>query len=194
MARHAAGTYSAFLPTLAANGNPQVTAYGGGAARCEVADWIKYRLGARVDVYCVNAAGVAADEYFSLSYVVGTTEATGPAATAFGAYAWANNPTKKNYVPSRGRQLNTVSIGPVTAQRFGGLVAGQYSLTVPNPNDVGFNTYLGMVTANGSSGEYCDTAGGVNVLSFEFYQDLICYDAQGRQVDTTYAGTIVTSR
>ncbi len=42
-------------------------------------------------VVCVNAAGVDTDEYFSLSYTLGTTEAAGPAATALGAYAWANN-------------------------------------------------------------------------------------------------------
>lgn len=196
VARSSTGTYTAFLPLLSQTGNPQVTAYGGGAARCELLGWSRYRfgsvLGTKIGVYCVSAAGVAADELFSLSYAVGTTEAAGPAATSLGAYAWANDATRRGYVPKLSRQLDTVSAGPLTAQRFGGLIAGQYSLTVPNPNDVSFSTILGMVTANGSSGEYCDQAG-VNVLSGEFYMDLICYDSQGRQTDTLYTGTLITT-
>ncbi len=186
------GIFFAFLPGFTQRGNPQVTAYGGSAARCEVADWYQNRAGTNVSVYCVNAAGAATDEYFSLSYALGTTEAAGPAATSLGAYAWANNATKKNYIPGTARQFDAVSAGPLTAQRFGGLVQGQYSLTVPNPNNFSFNTILGMVTANGSNGEYCDTTG-INVPSDEFYMDLVCYDAQGRQIDTKYTGTFITS-
>ncbi len=193
--RENVGIYQAFLPGFTQKGNPQVTAYGSGAARCEIANWFQNRVGTTVTVVCVNAAGVDTNEFFSLSYTLGTTEAAGPAATALGAYAWANNATRKNYVPAKGRQLNTISPGvPLTAQRFGGLVPGQYSLTVANPNNIGFTTFLGMVTANGTSGEYCDTAGGVNVPEGELYQDLICYDAQGRQVDTPYTGTLMFSR
>jgi hypothetical protein len=160
-----------------------------------VADWYQNPAGANISVYCVNAAGVATDEYFDLSYTIGTTEAAGPAATALGAYAWANNATAGNYVPATGRQFNSLSPpNQLTAQRFGGLVQGQYSLTLPNPSNLSFNTYLGMVTANGTSGEYCDTAGGINVPPGELYQDLICYDTEGRQVDTKYTGTLIFSR
>ena len=187
------GVYLAFLPGMTATGgNPQVTAYGDSAARCEVADWFHNRVGTTVSVFCVNSAGVAADELFSLSYTIGTNEAAGPAATSLGAYAWANNPTRRNYVPRLPFQFDTVSSGPLTAQRFGGLVQGQYSLTVPNPNNIPFATILGMVTANGSSGEYCNPAG-LNVLSGEFYLDLICYDSAGRQLDTKYIGTFITT-
>ena len=78
------GIYFAFLPGFRQSGNVQVTAYGGSAARCEVADWYQNRAGANVSVYCVNAAGAATDGYFSLSYTVGTTEAAGPAADLAG--------------------------------------------------------------------------------------------------------------
>jgi hypothetical protein len=186
------GIYFAFLPGFKQTGNPQVTAYGGTAARCEVADWYQNRAGTNVVVYCVNAAGVPTNTYFSLSYTSGTTEAAGVTATALGAYAWANNATRKNYVPTKSRQFDGVSAGPLTAQRFGGAEPGQYSLTVPNPSDLSFNTILGMVTAVGSSGEYCNLEE-VDVLSFEFYMDVVCYAANGEQADTPYTGTFITS-
>ena len=191
----ATGVYLVHLPGLSDHGNVQVTAYGDGtAARCEVKGWSAQGTGTDVSVYCVNAANVATDEYFDLSYTDGTTEAAGPSATAQGAYAWANNDTKKNYVPSVAHQFNSLSPpDALTAQRFGGLVLGQYSLTLPNPSEVSFNTFLGMVTAIGSSGEYCNTAG-LNVEEGDIYVDLICYDSEGRQVDAEYTGTLIFSR
>lgn len=191
----ATGVYVVHLPGISDDGNVQVTAYGDVAARCEVKGWSPQGTGTVVSVYCVNAANTPTDEYFDLSYTEGTTEAGGPSATARGAYAWANNDTKKNYVPNLAHQFNSVSPSDaLTAQRFGGLVVGQYSLTVPNPSDVTFSTYLGMVTANGTSGEYCNTAGGVNVLEGELYIDLFCYDSEGRLVDTKYTGTLIFSQ
>jgi hypothetical protein len=187
------GMYRAHLPGLNKHGNVQVTAYGGGAARCEVAKWSASGSETIVNVYCVNAANVATDEYFDLSYTEGTTEAAGPSATAKGAYAWADNDTKKSYVPSTAWQFNSLSSpDALKAERFGGAVPGQYSLTLPNPSNVGFNTYLGMVTANGTSGEYCDTAG-LNVEAGDIYVDLICYDSEGIQVDAMYTGTLIFS-
>ena len=189
--RHATGLYSAYLPTMPSNGNPQVTAYGGGAARCEVVQWGHYPLGAKVDVQCVNAAGAAADAPFDLSYTAGTTQAAGPAATPHGAYAFANDATKKNYVPTPKLQLNAITPGALTAQRFGKL-PGQYTLTMPNPNNQRFSTILGMITAVGSAGEYCDQQG-VFVPSDSVYMGVICYSPDGRQVDTTYSGTLITT-
>lgn len=187
------GLYLAFLPGLKERGNVQVTAYGGGAARCEVADWTKHGSGSKVSVYCVDGSSAAADEYFSLSFTDGTTEAAGPSATAHGAYAWANKPTKANYVPTISRQFNSVSApDDLTAQRFGGPVLGQYSLTVPNPSNLSFNTFLGMVTANGTSGEYCNMAG-INVLEGEIYMDVFCYGSEGILQDTMYSGTLIFS-
>jgi hypothetical protein len=187
------GIFFAYLPGFRQRGNVQVTAYGDTAARCEVADWYQNHSGTNVSVYCVNAANVATDEYFSLSYTEGTTAAAGPSATDQGAYAWANNDTKKNYVPGIARQFNSLSPpDKLTAQRFGGKVLGQYSLTLPNPSNTKFNTYLGMVTANGTSGEYCDTAG-LDVEEGDISMDLICYDSEGRQVDAMYTGTLIFS-
>jgi hypothetical protein len=192
VSRQSTGTYLASLPGMTAKGgNPQVTAYNPAAARCEVTSWSHGTVGTTVGVFCVNSAGLAADTRFNLSYTIGTNEAAGPAATSLGAYAWANNPTHRNYVPNPLFQFNTVSVDQLTAQRFGPL-PGQYSLTVPNPNNIAFKTILGMVTANGQSGEYCNTAG-INVLDGEFYLDLVCYDSSGRQIDTKYVGTFITS-
>jgi hypothetical protein len=190
--RENTGVYLAFLPGMTAkSGNPQVTAYNRTAVRCEVADWFHNQVGATVSVLCVNSAGLAADTRFNLSYTIGTNEAAGPAATSLGAYARANKPDRRNYVPNPVFQFNTVSVDQLTAQRFGPL-PGQYSLTVPNPNNIPLKTILGMVTANGQSGEYCNTAG-INVPVGEFYLDLVCYDSSGRPIDTKYVGTFITS-
>jgi hypothetical protein len=187
------GVYFAFLPGLTrTGGNPQVTAYSGTLARCEVTGWFQNRLGTTVGVYCVNSAGVAADELFSLSYTIGTNMAEGPAATSLGAYAWANNPTAANYVPSLRFQFDTVSAGPLTAQRVVGVLPF-YTPTVPNPNNILLSNILGMVTANGLRGEYCNQFGGINVPPGEFYLSAICFDNKGRLVDTKYTGTFITT-
>ena len=188
--RNNTGVYRAFLPGMTAiGGNPQVTAYGGVAARCEVAKWSQNRLGTTVGVYCVNSAGVAADELFSLSYTIGTNGAAGPADAALGAYAWANDPSQSNYVPARRFQINSVSTRPLTAERQG---LGEYSLIIPNPNRIVFPEYLGMMTANGSSGEYCNYRGSSGPL-FALHEDFICFDGVGRTFDTKYTGTFFTA-
>jgi len=190
----ATGTYVAFLPGIGPNGNPQVTAVGLDPARCEIADWAANGSGTNVTVFCVDATNAPKDVVFDLSYTLGTNEAGGPIATALGGYAWANNAAKKNYAPNKDRQFNSLSPPNVlTAQRFGGQVQGQYSLTIPNPNNLAFNTFLGMVTANGTSGEYCNPAGGMNVVSGEMFQDLICYDSVGRQMNSLYTGQLMFS-
>jgi hypothetical protein len=98
-----------------------------------------------------------------------------------------------NYVPNKTRQFNSVSAPDyLTAQRFGGPVLGQYSLTVPNPSNLSFNTFLGMVTANGTSGEFCNMAG-INVLDGEIYMDVFCYASEGILQDTMYSGTLIFS-
>jgi hypothetical protein len=179
--RDKTGVYRAFLPGMTAiGGNPQVTAYGGSAARCEVAKWFQDQLGTTVGVYCVNSAGVAADERFSLSYTIGAN-----GAASLGAYAWANNPSQSDYVPARRFQFNSVSALPLRAERKR---LGEYSLIIPNPNHIFTPTYIGMITAYGSSGEYCNYRGLMGPL-FELHIDFICFDGVGRTSDTKYTGT-----
>ena len=50
----AQGEFVAFLPGLSPNGNPQATAYGSAAARCEVSSWSAANQGTDVDIYCVE--------------------------------------------------------------------------------------------------------------------------------------------
>jgi hypothetical protein len=185
------GVYRAFLPGMTTiGGNPQVTAYGGSAARCEVAKWSQNRLGTTVGVYCVNRAGAVADELFSLSYTIGTNGAAGPADASLGAFAWANNPSQSDYVPARRFQFNSVSAQPLTAERRG---LGEYSLIIPNPDHIVFPTFLGMMTANGSSGEYCNYRGLGGPL-FALRIAFICFDRIGRPSDTKYTATFFAAK
>ena len=109
-----------------------------------------------------------------------------------GAYAWANNPTAKNYTPDKAHQFNAVSGEKLTAQYSNS--AQVYTLTLPNPDNVVFKTYLVMVTATGANGEYCDGAGGVNVFTGELRQSFFCYDPVGIRINTPYAGMLMFSR
>lgn len=168
----------------------QVTAYGSAAARCEVAGWTGQSDGAHVNVICVNSSGTPTDEYFSLTYTLGGVEGSG---NTTGAFAWANKPKpQKLYKPYKPDQFSNISQAQfLTAQRFGGLVQGQYSLNIPNPGHLNFPSMLGMVTAYGSSGEYCDVAG-ISVTTGQISLESICYGPSGIQSDAMYTGTLLT--
>ena len=189
--RASPGNYTVILGDFQVNDtNVQVTAYGGGAARCQIAGWMgAFTDGAHVNVLCVNAANTPSDEFFSMTYALGGVEGSGH---AVGAFAWGNRPAAKAYIPNKRFQFSNISQAQFSnAQRFGGAVQGQYSLNIPNPGNLNFSSYLGMVTSYGSSGEYCDT-GGINVFTGEIDLDIICYDSAGRQVNTRYSATMMT--
>jgi hypothetical protein len=195
VSRSSPGRYRAFLGKMFRNGgNVQVTAYGDVAARCQVVDWFQDTGGTNVDVACVNSAGVPADEFYTLSYSRETTVADG-APDLFGGYAWANNPTKRNYTPPKAFQLNDITTGPLTAQRpqNANRLPGIYTLTVPNPSQINFTSFFGMVTAFGSSGEFCDFEE-FDTFDTEVDMGLACFDAEGRSLNVKYTAAIALAK
>lgn len=184
--RQGTGAYTAAFPNLRAGGNPQVTAYnasGGSGAHCEISSWTTKGASTQVEVLCFDGSGAAADEYFSLAYNRSALESEGVVA---GLFAFADNPTRRNYTP----HLSYTEIGGVypTAQRFG-VPLGQYSITASNPDGRPPNPLLGMVTAVGTGGEYCEVEG-YDVLSTSFDMNLVCYDSAERQTNVPYSAAM----
>jgi hypothetical protein len=64
------GRYSVIMPGLGLqDGHVQVTAYGGGSARCRVARWSPSIVNEQViDVLCTDAAGSPVDTLYTVSY------------------------------------------------------------------------------------------------------------------------------
>jgi hypothetical protein len=186
------GLYFAYLPGITrTGGNPQVTAYGAVAARCQVIDWYHNHSGTNVAIQCVNAAGNPADEYFDLAFSYGATDAVG-GTTSVGAYAWANNPTASSYVPDKAYQFDNVSTKALRAQN-----AGDTSfLNLYVPETVNFGTTLGLVTAYGSHGEYCDKEGLGYYGSAKqetLTMTVACFNAQGQPAAVDYTAQFITS-
>ena len=186
--RQSAGVYTVTFPGLRAGGNPQVTAYSGygngPSAHCELSGWTTGRATTTtVGVLCFNASGAPADEYFNLAYNQSSLEGEGMVS---GLWAYAFNPTKRNYTP----HLYYTEIGGVypTAQRFG-VPLGQYSLTASNPGGRQPLPLLGMVSAAGTGGEYCEVEG-YDDFSTSFDMNLVCYDSQERQTNVAYSGAM----
>ncbi len=62
-ARSSAGVYLVKYPSLGADGDVQVTAYGGGAAYCKVASWSVFGVGVR----CFSPGGAPADSQYTVT-------------------------------------------------------------------------------------------------------------------------------
>ena len=190
--RDTVGLYFAFLPGIHTNGgNPQVTAYGSTAAHCEVVDWYHNRAGVNVVVQCVNAAGQPADEYFDLSFAYGVSHGDSPATTP-GGYAWANNAIAAGYKPPLVYQFNNISTDAIKGGN-NGFGIGFLKLAVHNAQL--FQPYLGLVTAMGSKGEFCDQSHIEQDTSKpqnpSFFLVVQCYNAQGQFLNDEYSGAII---
>lgn len=186
---NATGNYFVLLPGMSVGGNPQVTPYTGSAARCEVADWYHNSAGTWVSVYCVNGSNVATDMEFSLSYTEGSLQSDG--STATGAYAWARNAASLSYTPSAAQQYNALGTGSLTATRYTP-GKGAYSLNIPNPSNTVYNTYIGMTTATGTSGEYC-VPEEIEIPTGTIDMAVQCFSAAGMPLNARYTGTILFS-
>ena len=189
VSRSGTGVYTATFPGLNGGGNPQVTAYslsGGAAAHCEISGWSgKQERTTQVGVLCFDARGNPADEYFSLSY---NRPLEGEYAIN-GAYGYANNPTRRSYTP----KFYYSEYGGLypTAQRQRVFGFPLYSFVVSNPNNVNVSPIVGMVTAVGTGGEYCEVEGYDDVGGLGYFDmNLACYDSQERQIDATYSGAM----
>lgn len=192
--RNGTGNYFVYMPGYhGTGGNAQVTAYGSSAARCEVVDWYHNLSGINVSIQCVNASGNPADEYFSLAFTANATEASGPS-TNLGGYAWANNPGLiGTYIPATQYNWNDLSTKKLNVQNIGGGVSF-LNMRLP-PGSPSFNGALGMVTAYGSSGEFClpSEQGYFGSAKHEVFTVFVnCFDKTGAADSADYSGTIVT--
>jgi hypothetical protein len=183
--RSSAGVYSVTFGSLRGGGNPQVTAYSstGSPAHCEVTGWNRTGTSTTVGVACFNSAGTPTDEYYSLAY---NRSALASEGVVNGLFGFAYNPTRRNYTPHE-YYSEFGGVYP-TAQRFG-VPAGQYSLTASDPSSLTPSPWLGMVTAVGTGGEYCEIDG-YEGLGTSFDNELVCYDSAERQTNTAYSGAM----
>ena len=82
-----------------------------------------------------------------------------------------------------------VGSGEISADYYGMFCQALAKLQIATEQEPPFVAIM----ANGTSGEYCNPAGGMNVLSGEMLQDLICYDSVGRQMNSLYTGQMIFS-
>ena len=185
--RQSAGVYTVTFPKLEGGGNAQVTAYSGfesgAAAHCEISNWTATGRPTTVGVACFDATGAPADEYFDLSYNRSSLQSEGYTS---GLYAYAYDPVTRRYKP----QDHYTESGGITvkAARFG-VPLGQYSLTAENPGGRQPSPILGMVSAVGTGGEYCEVEG-YDEFSTSFDMNLVCYDSEERQTNLPYSGAM----
>ena len=162
------GNYSVVLPKLTVtSGDVQVTAYNfgqnpagpGGPARCKVGSWLNNADATFVNVWCFDASGKPADEYFDLAYARKVTFGFTGSANVKGAYAWANQPANPSpYVTDLKYQFNGFATGSLTAQM---IAVGRYSVVIPG--SLSYTTSNVIVTAYGPdsapSSDYCNIVG-----------------------------------
>ncbi len=190
--RTGVGAYVVAFDGASPKGNPLVTAYGDVAAHCEIADWVRNgAYGVEVFVRCFNGAGAPADEYYDISYAYGVSHGQGPNSTP-GAYAWANNTTSTNYRPVPAYQFNSIS---TYALKGGNGGFGFGFIEAPIRGAFTFQPYLGLVTAIGANGEFCDQSHIEQDTSKphapSFYLAVECFNAQGQTLNSQYSAAIV---
>jgi len=193
MTRSGPGSYSAFLPGLTQpGGQVQITAHDVEASwadisaaeiggRCNVKSWNSNTSGTTVNIECVNASGVAADQYFDLAYSIGTTLGHVDSTTP-GVYARASKDTKPTYNPNPTYAYNGLTSGKLTIQRTG---VGVYNVTVPGSPH--YSSWLVLVTGYKTGGGYCNGLGFAGTI---VYVD--CYGAAGTPADADFDMTFQT--
>jgi hypothetical protein len=185
--RSGIGAYTARLPNLGANaGHVQVTAYGWGSGRCQVANWGPSGTTQQVRVRCFNSAGTPRDTHFTLTFVsgislVGSACCSNGSGTA-SAYAWANSPASASYTPTLAYQFNS-SGATNTIARSG---VGAYRVNVPQ-QDLERGTV--QVTAYGTGEARCKVASWTPSAGVQ----VRCFDRAGDPKDTTFDATFLAS-
>jgi len=185
--RSGTGVYTATFPGLRGGGNPQVTAYSfyqGAGAHCEISSWTATGTTTQVGVLCFDGTGNPADEYYSLSYNRSALESEG---ATNGVFAFANKPATARYTTYTPRFYYSEDGGLYpTAERF---AHGEYSFMVSNPSNNTISPMVGMVTAVGTAGEYCEVEG-YDVLTGSFDMNIACYDTGERSANVRYSGAM----
>ncbi|MFQ5569446.1 MAG: T9SS type A sorting domain-containing protein [Rhodothermales bacterium] len=148
-------------------GHVQVTAYGGGNARCKVTSWGDQE----VDVACFDPAGNSVDTRYTVLYWKPEADTDGV------AYAWANEPGSASYTPDAFYSYNAGG-GDVSIVRNS---VGDYMVTFDGLSGVGVNGGHVQVTAYGGSNARCKVIGwGDQVVG------VACFDTAGNPIDTHY--------
>jgi hypothetical protein len=160
-------TWTGFGVNGTGGGHPNVTAYGVGSARCQIAGW----GGDTVSVLCFDSAGNPADRRYSISYLR-------PDATDDGiAYAWADQSSTASYTPSPSYSFNSGD-GAVTAQHLG---TGQYSVSFAGFDLRGLQGGHVQVNGYGLSDERCRVDHWTSSNVF-----VNCNDSANNPVDTRF--------
>jgi hypothetical protein len=187
--RTGTGIYRARFPNLRGGGNPQVTAYSfdqNVAAHCEISSWTAATgTTTEVGVRCFDGSGNPADEYYSLSYNCSALESEG---ATNGAYGFAEKPGTARYATYTPKYPFSEYAGlDVTAERF---ALGAYSFMISNPSDHTTLPFVGMATAVGTAGEYCEVEG-YDTFTDSFDMNVACYDTAERSTNARYSGTML---
>ena len=146
IARNTIGNYTVVFPGISKyDGDVQVTAYGGGAARCTLDGYgPEGGFSTQATVQCYDGSGARADENFSLAFSRGESFGFTTAAGSRGAYAFAGKEASTAvYTPLKAAQYNSFGTGPLTAQKTS---KGNYTVTLPG--DPQYLTSNVLVTAS----------------------------------------------
>lgn len=189
------GEYEATLPDMekhqfepSAGGHVQVTAYGAGAERCKVRNWIHSGSSVRARVGCINASGAAADSRFTLSYMRSPgTLATAVAEDRQEAYFVLSDGSP---IPPPLTQTDSYGNADATMQQVG---TGVYRLNLPYVK--AFNDTTALVTAVGSGSAHCTLSGWfLGTPLTDTAVEVRCYDNAGAPVSSNFALLYVTNR
>lgn len=176
------GRYQVTLLGLnALGGTVMVTAYGTGNERCKVGGWYPSGGDTVVDVHGFDAAGNPADTRFTLSFI--TDVGLGDGITGnqpYGGFVWANEAAAAAYTPDMTYQKNTAGGSNTISRTAIGSYVVRFPALAPS------NSTTALVTAYGSSSDYCTIQGwgsdgnsGTNIT-------VRCFNSTGTPVDTQF--------
>lgn len=185
------GRYRVEFPGLGADaGNVQVTAYGAGSERCAVASWVQDGSGELdVDVRCHTANGAPIDTRFAVSYFRPKLTMSASSAEDRGAFLWGNQPSTATYVPNPRYSWNSAG-GTNSVTRVS---TGVYDLRLPGMASVTREGGNAMVTAYGTSGEYCNVRQWLD-SGTDIVARVQCFNAGGSAADSRYSFSYSASR
>ncbi|MFN8593187.1 MAG: spherulation-specific family 4 protein [Thermomicrobiales bacterium] len=187
--RTGTGAYTARLPNLGTDGtvHVQVTAYGSGNGRCQVAGWGRNGTAEEVKVRCFNGTGVAADTKFTLSHVSGISLVGSPfSATGSGtasAYVLADQPSAlSSYTPRSVYRFNSSgATNTITREK-----TGVYRVNFPGQT---LDRGTVLVSVFGAKSAHCKVASWSSALGLQ----VRCFTRAGTPRDTAFTAAFLAS-
>lgn len=173
--RKGLGRYSVILANHATEGGTvSVSAYGTTPSFCNIAGWSKVDANMKVEVYCFDGRGAAADSRFSLRFMKALSSATTDL-----QYIWANDPTASRYQPSTAYRYNTSTNRNISINR---IALGSYEVTLPDT--VAVKSTI-AVTAYTNKSITCQSHGW-NASSNDTIISVRCIDAENHPIDSRF--------